>query len=236
MDYLKNYKLLIRKARNRNVMGYTESHHIIPKSLGGKNHKKNLVKLYPKEHFIAHLLLWKLLQKRYGSENKRTVKMLYAVTNFLFRKSTKSADYKITSRTYERLKQEWSLYQKSKVGEKHHRFGMKHSESSKNKMSSSLKGKCPWNKGLILPKQTQETIDKRRISNSKPRGKYRDDSHKNRKEYQIQTTTGKTLQILGMAKFCRDNPEYKSTIMSKIVQGKYPLPYKDIINIKEMEK
>ena len=49
-------KALKRKEFN----GYSEIHHIIPKSLGGKDSKDNLVKLSAKEHFIAHRLLAKI--------------------------------------------------------------------------------------------------------------------------------------------------------------------------------
>jgi len=35
-------------------------HHIIPRSLGGLNDKINLVNLTAREHYIAHLLLWKI--------------------------------------------------------------------------------------------------------------------------------------------------------------------------------
>jgi hypothetical protein len=40
---------------------YYEAHHIHPKCLGGKNTKVNLVLFTPREHFIAHLLLTKML-------------------------------------------------------------------------------------------------------------------------------------------------------------------------------
>ncbi len=34
-------------------------HHIVPKSLNGKNSKSNLIKLTHREHYIAHMILWK---------------------------------------------------------------------------------------------------------------------------------------------------------------------------------
>ena len=40
-----------------NTCGYKERHHIVPRCLGGKDNKENLIDLYPKEHFIAHKLL-----------------------------------------------------------------------------------------------------------------------------------------------------------------------------------
>jgi hypothetical protein len=61
MNYRKHYDLLIRKAQSRVIEKsvYTETHHIIPRSEGGSNDADNLVKLYPREHFIAHWLLYR---------------------------------------------------------------------------------------------------------------------------------------------------------------------------------
>jgi len=36
-----------------------ERHHILPRSLGGQDTLENLIYLIPREHFIAHLILWK---------------------------------------------------------------------------------------------------------------------------------------------------------------------------------
>lgn len=59
MNYTKVYRNLIDKANNRkNFDEYTEKHHIIPKSEGGGNDIKNIVELTPKEHFVAHKLLY----------------------------------------------------------------------------------------------------------------------------------------------------------------------------------
>ena len=60
MNYLKIYENLIQKAKSRIIKGYKEKHHILPKCLGGKDDKDNLVDLTPEEHFIAHLLLTKI--------------------------------------------------------------------------------------------------------------------------------------------------------------------------------
>jgi len=60
MNWTKHYELLIEKAKNRDLQGYTELHHIIPKCMGGSNKKDNLVRLTAREHFIAHLLLTKI--------------------------------------------------------------------------------------------------------------------------------------------------------------------------------
>ena len=46
--YTRYYYSIIDRAKNRSITGYTENHHIIPKSLGGTNQKHNLVKLTAK--------------------------------------------------------------------------------------------------------------------------------------------------------------------------------------------
>lgn len=61
MDYNRIYRELIENAITRNpLIGYTETHHIIPKCVGGTDAKSNLVDLTAREHFIAHLLLTKI--------------------------------------------------------------------------------------------------------------------------------------------------------------------------------
>ncbi len=51
----------MEKAQSRSIEKgiYTETHHIIPRSEGGSNEASNLAKLYPREHFIAHWLLYR---------------------------------------------------------------------------------------------------------------------------------------------------------------------------------
>jgi len=60
MDYKKIYESLVQKAKIRNIDSYVESHHILPKCIGGSNEKENLVNLTPEEHYLAHQLLVKI--------------------------------------------------------------------------------------------------------------------------------------------------------------------------------
>ena len=66
MNYKKIYDNLIEKAKNRILDGYKESHHIIPRCLGGSNDKENMVNLTPEEHYVAHQLLVKIHPKNYS--------------------------------------------------------------------------------------------------------------------------------------------------------------------------
>jgi len=61
MNYALAYERLVAKARVRKkVDGYSEIHHVLPRSLGGTDDESNLIVLTSKEHFLAHVLLAKM--------------------------------------------------------------------------------------------------------------------------------------------------------------------------------
>ena len=61
MNHKQIYDLIIGNAnsenRIKNMGVYYERHHIIPRSIGGKDNKENLVLLTAKEHYVCHKLL-----------------------------------------------------------------------------------------------------------------------------------------------------------------------------------
>jgi hypothetical protein len=62
--YTRIYYQLIEKRQIEILLKkdvYCETHHIIPKSLGGNDQVSNLVNLLPREHFMAHLLITKMV-------------------------------------------------------------------------------------------------------------------------------------------------------------------------------
>ena len=92
--YTRIYYQLIDKRKNDRLLKedvYCESHHIIPKSLGGSNEPDNLVNLLPREHFLAHLLLTKMV-----IDQEDIVKMNWALHKMCY----SSVDY-FNSRDYE---------------------------------------------------------------------------------------------------------------------------------------
>jgi len=93
------YNKLIDTAKKRNVLPESlyEKHHIIPRSLGGDNSKNNLVKLTIREHYIAHLLLTKMVSKK-----DHIIKMSWALHKMTFSRNT--------SRAYETNRKKWSLF------------------------------------------------------------------------------------------------------------------------------
>ena len=90
---------MITAALSRTIIiGYTEKHHIIPKSIGGTDTPDNLVTLTAREHFIAHRLLAKI------TEGDAKGKMLHAVWMMAIAKGKGQYRITITGRTYEAIR------------------------------------------------------------------------------------------------------------------------------------
>ena len=66
MDYQKIYNSIVTRGKNRLYEGYTESHHIIPRCMGGTDDPSNLVELTAEEHYVCHQLLVKIYPKEIG--------------------------------------------------------------------------------------------------------------------------------------------------------------------------
>jgi hypothetical protein len=60
MDYKRIYNEFIENRKLKVIHGYSESHHILPRAMGGNNSKSNLIKLSAEDHFFAHVLLSKI--------------------------------------------------------------------------------------------------------------------------------------------------------------------------------
>ena len=132
--YKKWYDDIIKRAQIRVIVGYSETHHILPRSLGGSDDPTNLVKLTAREHFICHVLLTKLNT----GHNKN--KMIRAV---MFMKSANSKQQRyINSRLYSKARVEFSQQQSHQMQGKNNNFyGKTHSLQSREKMSQTKKGK-----------------------------------------------------------------------------------------------
>jgi len=82
---------------------YTERHHIVPRSLGGSNSRDNIVALSARQHFVAHLLLTKMVT----GEAKR--KMCWALHRMAFSNNGEherrftSSEYSMARRIFARF-------------------------------------------------------------------------------------------------------------------------------------
>lgn len=78
MNYQRIYDQLIARAVGRSINEYTESHHIVPRCMGGSDEGSNLVRLTAEEHFVAH----KLLVKIHPNNGKLAFAMLALCMNY----------------------------------------------------------------------------------------------------------------------------------------------------------
>ena len=143
--YYKIYFDLISRARNRNISGYSEKHHIIPKSLGGSDNLDNIVKLTPREHLICHLLLTKIVCDRHKG------KMIYAVQSMTMKSKTTPYRYtKINSRIYDSIKKQISELASKRMSNRTYeeQMGIERATRKKKSISKALsKEKNPfWGK------------------------------------------------------------------------------------------
>lgn len=156
MNYKLIYKKIIEKRRTYIPEGYTENHHIIPRSLGGDNSEINLVNLTAKEHFLCHYLLAKM----YPKESFEWYKMNHA---FMIMKAGSYIQHRyFNSRLYESLKINFSkVMSKNQSGKGNSQYGsmwISNIELKENmKISKSdpipegwIHGRNKWNTKIVL--------------------------------------------------------------------------------------
>jgi len=111
MDYKWHYDRLMETRKERILVSseYYERHHIIPKSMGGNDKNDNLIYLTPREHFIAHWLLWRIHQNR-------EMALAFYTFCYLFNGHNHKGRPKITSaRGFQEAREVFSLSQKKRM-------------------------------------------------------------------------------------------------------------------------
>ena len=166
--YTKWYFNIINRAKSRVLGGYTEKHHIIPRSLGGSDDLDNLVKLTAKEHYIVHLLLPYMVVEL--SHRKKMWGALRCMSKMIYKTHRR---YLGSARFYEKAKEHIDFgagnrgrvqtleeRQKRAASQK----GRICSEETKSKIgiaNSKNTGRTPWNKGVKGYKVHSEEAKKR---------------------------------------------------------------------------
>lgn len=173
--HLVRYNNFISALKGQVVEGYSENHHIVPRSHGGSNKKDNLIALTPRQHFIAHRMLW----KAYGGSMARAYFMMSATGKY---GKIGSKTYSMAREDYsEQVKQQMAIkpnvpaftpehrekLRQAKLGNKvsdatkakisAFQTGRKASEETKRKVSEAKKGKSNGRTGW---QQSQETRNK----------------------------------------------------------------------------
>lgn len=111
MDYKKHYDRLIERAKTRQLTGYVERHHTVPRCMGGTDDKSNLVELTPEEHYVAHQLLVKMYP--------RIDSLVYAANKM----TVSSKTVKRNNKRYGWLKRRYQCICKKRVGRKNPSYG-----------------------------------------------------------------------------------------------------------------
>lgn len=124
--------------------GYTEGHHIFPRSLFPeyKDSTWNIIQLKAEDHFKVHYLLAKALGGR----------MWYALSMMCYTDKDGERDYEVEAKIYKELNEERSkilsiemsgegnpMYGSCRSGELAPMFGKRHSEEAKQKISEKAK-------------------------------------------------------------------------------------------------
>jgi hypothetical protein len=138
MNYLRCYNILVERAQDRGrPTGYYEKHHILPRCMGGKNTKDNIVYLTAKEHFLCHKFLVRIFP-----EVKRNWYALIAMGRISEFKS------RIFSSEREKAAEMRRGFKYSDKSKKQMSNSAKRRGTQKNSVATQFGKKEPWNKGL----------------------------------------------------------------------------------------
>ena len=131
MNYQKVYNQIIERARGRELEGYRERHHILPRSMGGDDSPENLVDLTAREHFVCHWLLTKI-----HPQGRMHHKAIHAFAMMAWCSNSNQERLKANSRLYERLRIEFRrVMSRSQRGEKNSQHGTKWAHNLAQKVS-----------------------------------------------------------------------------------------------------
>lgn len=111
MNYTRIYASIVLRAQSERTERlalkkqgkYFEEHHIVPRSLGGRDAIQNMALLTGREHFICHWLLVKI----YPVNSDERYKMVYALWRMSSRNACQVGRY-VNSRVYEYYRTEFA--------------------------------------------------------------------------------------------------------------------------------
>jgi hypothetical protein len=138
--YLERYTKFISSVRNPCDV-ITESHHILPKSMGGSDDESNLIDLTPRQHYLAHWMLWK------AYKSKEMTAAFFAMSHQ--NNPHQNRDFRLDSKSYEQLRLNFSktiskssreLWESNDYREKHRTTNL----TAKTKKLRSDKAKELW--------------------------------------------------------------------------------------------
>jgi hypothetical protein len=181
--YKKWYDMIIENAKSRELDGYKERHHIIPKCIGGSNNKENLIDLTAREHFICHWLLTKCTTETFYKK-----KMQNALGKFVQQNSKQKRN--LTSRQFDVARSAIAEANSNRV----------YTKEMRQKISEANIGRTPWNKGRVGLQEYSETAKeqlKQLYSNKSFEERYGEERAAEIKEKISTSKTGVSAGMLG---------------------------------------
>ena len=157
MNYYKLYHNLVSFRLKYPASGYTERHHIIPRSMGGVDDDTNIVTLTGREHWIAHLFLYKIYKNS---------QMAHACHMMAMRCEERGVPQVRNSRMYEQIRKicakatskRMKLAQK---GERNSQYGTRYICNVVLKENRKIRREDEVPEGWILGRNRWKEIDKR---------------------------------------------------------------------------
>lgn len=127
------------RKKAKKILGYVESHHIIPKSLSGSNFKENKVYLTAKEHFVCHHLLTKMTLGIALLKMQKALSKMMQTNEFQQR-------VEVSAKLYEQIrvnagKAHSALIKGTQCGKNNPFFGKHHSEETKKYLGKLAKAR-----------------------------------------------------------------------------------------------
>lgn len=139
--YTKIYYYIVNRAITRSeINGYTEKHHIIPRSLGGNNSKTNIVRLTGREHYICHMLLVKMTKELHQRKMKFALAMM-TNSSRINKYMPKAKSYEFARKLHkEALSELWTPERRTRHAKIIQKVtkGRKHSEETKEKFRNKV--------------------------------------------------------------------------------------------------
>lgn len=212
--HFNRYKKFIQSRKNRILNGYTEKHHIIPKSIIINN---NVIYLSAREHYIAHKLLTKLfkINTKYWFKMAKAFNSMFFLSNdhdgryinsydYEYRKNLHSASMKYNNPMFdEEIKAKAKLHMKKGWTNEKRQEAAERAKNSKQSDNAKKKLSILWT-GSKRPKKEGQT-DKYIQSAScgefiTPFGNFYSPGQASRSEYNTQNLSRHLIN-----KYCKNN-------------------------------
>jgi len=212
--YINWYLKLIRTAQQNPSTEFTEKHHVFPRALFPGKQNKSVVKLTPRQHFIAHRIIHKIYVCRYGDDHPKTSKALKAIAMMVPNRK----EY-YNSRMHDISRKAMSDSMKAN----HHKpmKGRKFTEEHRKNLSNALKGSNNpmFGKSLSGPLNGMY-------------GKKIENTFNYKAQYKVTYDDGREEIITGIVDWCKEREFLMQSARRKYKNG---LSYKGTVSLDKIK-